>query len=228
MLVRVATYNVRSFRAGVRAAVEALGPHPDLVLVQECGPRLAVRRFAQALGMSFVSSHRPFRRVRNAVLYRDPPWRLASFDAPEFRRETRTLRRGFAAAGLRAGASRVVAVSAHLGLAPREREAHARELTDALVASDALVILGADLNEGPEGPAARWISERLYDAFAVRGRGSGLTFPASTPTARIDFVFVGEGIEIGGAAVPSDPAAGHASDHLPVVVELELGIEESR
>jgi endonuclease/exonuclease/phosphatase family metal-dependent hydrolase len=172
--------------------------------------------------MRFVSSHRPFRPVRNAVLFRDPPWSLTSFDAPELRRQGRTRSRGFVAAGLRAGTSKVVAVSAHLGLAPREREAHARELTDALMASDALVILGADLNEGPEGPAVRWISERLYDAFSSTGRDSGFTFPASEPTARIDFVFVGDGVGIRSAHVPLDRGARQASDHLPVVVELEL------
>jgi endonuclease/exonuclease/phosphatase family metal-dependent hydrolase len=222
VLIRVATYNVRSFRAGVGSAVDALAPRPDVVLVQECGPRRALGRFAGALGMRFVSSHRPFRRVRNAVLFREPPWSLTSFDAPELHRQGRTRPRGFVAAGLRGGTSKVVAVSAHLGLAPRERQAHARELTDALMAWDALVILGADLNEGPEGPAARWISERLYDAFSSMGDGSGLTFPAAEPTARIDFVFVGDGVGIRSAHVPSGRAASQASDHLPVVVEVEI------
>jgi len=67
-----ACYNVQSFRAGVDRAVEVLrSENPDLVLVQECGPRRTLRRFARAMEMEVVSSHRLLTRVRNA--FRSPP-----------------------------------------------------------------------------------------------------------------------------------------------------------
>ena len=43
-------------------------------------------------------------------------------------------------------------------LSDPERRRHARELTDGLAAAGAPVVLGVDLNEGPDGPAARWVS----------------------------------------------------------------------
>jgi endonuclease/exonuclease/phosphatase family metal-dependent hydrolase len=221
MHLRVVGYNVRSFRGGTDPVVQAVGPVPDLVLVQECGRRRAVRRFAGSLGMRSVSSHRPFRRVRNAVLH-PPQWRVLDVEAVEFTRRGNTAPRGFLAVHLRAGRVRLTAVSTHLGLAPQEREEHARELTDRLAGVDGPVILAADLNEGPEGGAARWIAERLFDGFAVAGRGSGATFPAGEPSARIDYLFVSEGIAVAQCHVVASTAAERASDHRPVVAELDV------
>jgi endonuclease/exonuclease/phosphatase family metal-dependent hydrolase len=221
MLVRVATYNVHGLRAGVEAAAEALGEPPGILFVQECGPKRVLRRLAAALGMEFVSSHRWFSRVKNAVLF-GPDWRLVKVEVVDLERRTRTQPRGYVAATLQAPASRLIAISAHLGLSPRERRAHARELTDAVLGLDDPVVLGADLNEGSEGDAARWISQRLYDAFTARPEGDGATFPAAAPTARIDYVFAGEGLRIRRCFVPGEEAVRRGSDHRPVVAELEL------
>jgi len=116
---------------------------------------------------------------------------------------------------------RLTAVSAHLGLGRREREQHARELTDYLAGIDGPVVLGMDLNEGPEGAAARWISERLFDTFDQVGEGDGASFPAPSPTARIDYVYVTGHFAMVGAWVPGGAVAATASDHRPVVAELE-------
>lgn len=218
----VGSYNALSFRSGVDAAVEALGDlAPDLLLVQECGPRRRVRRFAAALGLAVASSHRPFNRVRNAVLY-PASWRLLQMDVRDLRREGRTLRRGLVAAHLRyAPGERLVAVAAHLGLSARERRLHARELTDLLAAVDGALVLGVDLNEEPEGEAARWVAGRLYDAWPAGGEGSGVTFPARAPASRIDYLFVGPGVRVDAAWVrpAADPPP---SDHLPVLAEVML------
>jgi endonuclease/exonuclease/phosphatase family metal-dependent hydrolase len=220
--LRVAAYNVRSFRSGSDEVAGALEPEaPDVVLIQECGSRRAIRRFAASLGMEFASSHRLFNRVRNAVLYR-PEWHLAGVDVRDLSRQGRTLRRGLIAVHLRTMGVRLTAVSLHLGLAPGERERHARELTDLLAGIPGRIVVGADLNEGPGEPAARWISERLYDLFLQAGVGAGETFPASAPAARIDFVFGGEGVKAIEAWVPSTPAVAAASDHRPVVAEVDV------
>jgi endonuclease/exonuclease/phosphatase family metal-dependent hydrolase len=222
MVVRVVDYNVRSFRSGVDRAVEAIGPRPDFVLVQECGPRRAVRAFARTLGLENVSSHRLFRRVRNAVLY-PPHWRVTAVEVADFERRGRTAPRGFVAVQLRYQSDVMTLVSTHLGLAPREREQHARELTDWMAGRHGPLVVGADLNEGPDEPAARWIGQRLYDGFTIAGRGGGLTFPARLPTARIDYVFVGQGVRVLGCWVEGSEAAADVSDHRPVVAELEIG-----
>ena len=107
------------------------GERPDVLMLQECGSWFAVRRFARRMGMDATSTRRGFARVRNAVLFR-APWRLArgSPIIQELTRHEGTMRRGFIAAGLRSGGIGLTAVSVHLGLVPREREHHARELTD--------------------------------------------------------------------------------------------------
>jgi endonuclease/exonuclease/phosphatase family metal-dependent hydrolase len=116
----------------------------------------------------------------------------------------------------------LTAVSAHLGLSPHEREAHARELTDWLAGVEGPVILGLDLNESPEAPAARWLGGRVFDAFGHAGRGPGETFPARVPTARIDYLFVSEEIRPLRAWVSAAPDVVTASDHRPVIAELEV------
>jgi endonuclease/exonuclease/phosphatase family metal-dependent hydrolase len=217
-----ACYNVQSFRAGADRAVEALRPeNPDLVLIQECGPRRILRRFASAMEMEVVSSHRLFNRVRNAVLFRRP-WRLAGVEVHDLPREGQTYPRGFIVARLRARGVPLTAVAAHLGLVGLERQHHARQLTDHVAGIDGPLILGVDVNEGPEGPAVRWMGERLFDAGAHRGLGPPETFPARGPIARIDYVFVNEAASVIRCWVPSSQAAAEASDHRPVLVEVDI------
>jgi endonuclease/exonuclease/phosphatase family metal-dependent hydrolase len=194
---------------------------PDVVLLQECDGPLTLRRFAARMEMEVVSSHRPFSRVRNAVLY-GPAWRLGGVEIKTLTREGRTLRRGFIAAKLRQGGIRLTAASVHLGLAPGERERHARELMDLLARTEGHLILGGDINEGPEGAAARWVADRLYDLFAHVGDGSGETFPAPGPTARIDYLFASGGVKAATAWVPSGPDISRFSDHLPVMADVEI------
>jgi endonuclease/exonuclease/phosphatase family metal-dependent hydrolase len=222
-LVRVVGYNVRSFRtAGVGKVAEATaGLEPDLLLLQECGSKGALRRFARIMDMQFVSTHRPFRRVRNAVLY-PSPWRLTGFEVRDFPREGRTIRRGFVAASLRRPGLHLTAVAAHLGLAGRERRRHARQLTDFLAGVDGSVVLAVDLNEGPDAAATRWIADRLYDAFGSVDGEAAMTFPARTPTTRIDYLFVRDGLRVERAWVPQEPLFAGLSDHRPVVADLEF------
>lgn len=222
MQLVAASYNVQSFRAGVERAVEVLSAEePDLILLQECGPGRTLRRFAEAMGMKVASSHRLFSRVHNAVLFR-PTWRLSTVDVHDLPREGRTYPRGFVVARLRARGVPLTAVAAHLGLVGRERQHHARQLTDHLAGIDVPLILGVDVNEGPEGPAARWIGERLFDAGAHKGRGARETFPARGPIARIDYVYVNEAASVTRCWVPSTQAAVEASDHRPVLVEVDI------
>jgi endonuclease/exonuclease/phosphatase family metal-dependent hydrolase len=220
--LRVATYNVQSFRAGVEAVREVLAAlEPDVVLLQECRTRRAAEGLARLLGMDAVTSHRWLRRPRNGVLVR-PPWRVASVDVRDLPRTGRSLRRGFVVAHLRRVGARVAAVSVHLGLVGAERLLHARELTDFLASVEGPVLVGVDANEPPDGAAVRWIADRYFDAFAAVGGVGGETFPAGAPTVRIDYLFVREGVRVLSARAVAGPAVARASDHRPVVADLEL------
>jgi endonuclease/exonuclease/phosphatase family metal-dependent hydrolase len=218
----VATYNVRGFRDDVDRLVDAvhrLGP--DVLLLQETGPRRTLRRFAATLGMEVAAD--PWsplrRRVKDAVLVR-PPWRLTVARQHRFPGSGLLYPRGVLVARAdRPGAS-VWALSFHLGLRPAERTAHT-ELLLALAGglAEAPVVLGGDLNASPDERAPARIAERYADAWVAAGEGDGATFPARAPAARIDYLFAGPGLRVTATRVAEEPAA---SDHRPVVADLRL------
>lgn len=223
MRLTVGTYNVKGFRAGVgRVAAVVRDASPDLLLVQEAGRKRAFRRFCRELGMEFASSHRPFSRIRNAVAVR-PPWTVVRAEAQRLPRLGRTIPRGFVTVVVRRETTRVTVVCVHLGLAPRERVEHARIITDTLAVASGPVVIGGDLNEGPEGDAARWIAERFFDVWSLLDvADAGETFPATVPTARIDYLFVNDLLRPVDAVVTGGDAVQRASDHRPVLADLEL------
>jgi endonuclease/exonuclease/phosphatase family metal-dependent hydrolase len=69
------------------------------------------------------------------------------------------------------------------------------------------------------GRLTRW----LHDAWAVAGEGPAETIPAREPTTRIDYVLVSQGFSVERVSVPQDVVVARASDHRPVVADLELG-----
>lgn len=226
MRLRVASYNVKAFRLGfdgVFGVVRSLDA--DMVLIQESGPRHALRRLAAELEMERISDPvSPFRRrVKNAVLVR-PPWRAIAHRWHRFVGSRRRYPRGALAVQVGRAGRRVWVVSTHLGLGPRERLAHSGALIDLVDPLDAPVVLGGDLNETPDRAAVRRICERYRDAWEAAGegagKGQGMTFPAADPTVRIDYLFVSETIRV--ARIEVQPEATSASDHLPVVADLSL------
>ena len=106
----------------------------------------------------------------------------------------------------------------HQDAAVRARQAAAASSAVATLAGTGPRVLVGDLNEGPGGGVGAALEDNAWaDAWAVLHPGDpGPTFPASNPTARIDYVW------IAGALAPqaiertfAAPVAGvHASDHL--------------
>lgn len=222
MELRVVVWNAHGFRAGVPAAAEVLARHQaDVVLLNEVGwSGWRLRRLARALEGSVASGLRVLGPgVTNAVLVR-PPWRLLRSRTVSLLRRAGP-RRGIVAALIGRSGYRLTAASVHLGLSDPERLEHARDLTDRILPElRAPVLLGGDLNEPPERRAASWLADRLWDAFAQAGEGPGETFPSVDPRARIDYLLVPEGVGVARAFVDGDAA--EASDHLPLVADLEL------
>lgn len=129
-------------------------------------------------------------------------------------------RRGSVAARLhRAGASLVVA-SVHLGLDGDERLRHRAELVGLVdrFGSDVAACAG-DINEPPGGPAWNALAAEFVDA----GAGDDTpTFSVKDPRRRIDGVFVRGPVRLKSYRVVDGPDVMVASDHRPVVVDLEL------
>jgi endonuclease/exonuclease/phosphatase family metal-dependent hydrolase len=224
LTVRVVTYNVRGFRDGrdrVAAVVHELAP--DVLLLQETGPRRELRRFASSLGMRVARDPRtPFRRrVKNAVLVTDP-WMVGAVRLVRFERAVRWYPRGALVTRIRSDAGSVWAISVHLGLDGDERGEQVDELVR-LVESlgNDVVFVGGDLNATPDRPAVARLAAILRDAWHEAGEGDGETFPAVAPTDRIDYVFVRGSIQIRSVRVGA-PGAEAASDHLPVSAGLAL------
>lgn len=223
-VLRAVTYNVRGFRDGrVRVAAVVRKLDPDVLLLQETGSRRDLRRFADDVGM--VVARDPWsplrRRVKNAVLLAEP-WRIGSVELHRFPKARRWYPRGALVVRATADAETVWAVSVHFGLEGAERAGQAASLTALVKTFDGgSSIVGGDLNATPDMRATARIAATLRDAWSHAGRGDGLTFPAAAPTARIDYVFVGDASTIVRAAVGAEGAS-KASDHLPVVVDLRM------
>jgi endonuclease/exonuclease/phosphatase family metal-dependent hydrolase len=215
MRLRVMVWNVHGFRAGVRNVGEAVRRiEPDVLVLNETR-YLGVRlwRFARRVGMFGPAGTGVWRPIPNAVLSGDA-WRVVRGEKLVFPRTGRTIRRGVVTATLGRAGRRIDIASVHLGLSAKERIEHARVLTD-LLAGRHWVVIGGDLNEGPESAAASWIGDRYWDVCAD---GCGPTFPSGEPRARIDYLFVSAGIEVERAAVVRDADA--LSDHRPIVADL--------
>jgi endonuclease/exonuclease/phosphatase family metal-dependent hydrolase len=218
----VIVYNVKAFRLGLDRVTDVLRTlGPDLLLLQESGPRRSLRALGSDLEMQVAADPlSPLRRrVKNAVLAR-PPWRIISHRLYRLEGSERFYPRGAMVAQAGRAGRRVWAASAHLGLVPVERGRHARDLTGLLEELAGPIVLGMDLNETPERPSATWFARRYADAWAVAGAGDGPTFPSLDASARIDYLFVSQGVTVEDIHVAE--LAGAASDHLPIVADLSL------
>ncbi|HEX8846252.1 MAG TPA: endonuclease/exonuclease/phosphatase family protein [Pyrinomonadaceae bacterium] len=95
------------------------------------------------------------------------------------------------------------------------------QLLQALADLKGPLIIAGDFNDEPNGTSydlmQRSFTDGWRDAMKDEGR-DGLTYPADKPAKRIDYVFVSKDIHVRGAAVRQTLA----SDHLPLVVDLEL------
>jgi endonuclease/exonuclease/phosphatase family metal-dependent hydrolase len=225
---RVLVYNVHGFRSGVRPVAAVVAEEaPDVALLNEAKGRLQLWWFARKIGMK-VAAHglRLFGGVTNAVLLR-PPWRAVHAEVVRFPRTGRLHRRGIVIVRARRAGVPVTVAAIHLGLSDEERVRHAREATNALAGTPAPIVLGGDLNEGPTRNAAAWIADRFWDAWVPRdGRtveAAGETFPAREPRARIDYLFVSDGVRVERCWIAASPGAAEASDHLPLLGDVVVG-----
>lgn len=81
------------------------------------------------------------------------------------------------------------------------------------------LIVVADLNDVPAGSAYQLMRTKFDDAWVVsRAKGDGFSYPADKPVKRIDHIFTGKGVRAKKAWVIQTLA----SDHIPVVADVEL------
>lgn len=117
-------------------------------------------------------------------------------------------------------------INTHLGLVPKEQQRQAAALIgEEWMASEAFtapaVLLG-DFNASPFSKTYRMLSSVIRDGQIGAARPPTATFPSTFPFMRIDHVFLAGDIKVTSIESPFDPRARTASDHLPLVLELEV------
>lgn len=246
MKLRLLTYNVHKCIGGVdrrydpeRIRETIAHYEPDLVALQEvdqAARRSNVDSQVDLLGDLLGMRHRtwfPNVRVRgggqygNAILSRFPLTETTNIDLtipPKKRRSVLHARYRVRLPGKRGRHTRTIHVyNMHLGLSGIERKMQLRKFLDSQpfvgLHSDTPIIVCGDLNDvwGTLGP-------KLFNPAGFRGIGRPLrTFPAYAPVRALDGIYVRGDARIVNAQRGRVDIAKRASDHLPLIADLDIG-----
>lgn len=235
-MLRVVTYNVHRCRgmdrrtrpdrvAAVLRAIDA-----DVVALQEvigAGPRGAshIEEIGAALGMGWVMA--PARRLRghqfgNALLSRLPILHHAEHDLSWKTSEPRCMQR----ADIDVRGHRVHLYNVHLGTAILERRYQAQRLagivTDRHLAG-AKIVLG-DFNEWMKGLTTALLSRKLRSVDVQSYLKRRRTYPGLFPILHLDHIYYAGRLEVLGVEMPRTRLSLLASDHLPLVADVRVGV----
>lgn len=169
--------------------------------------------FASATGMrviSGVNAHDHRGRFGNAILTRFPVLAVRQIDLSIRGCEPR----GAIDADLLVHGRVIRVIATHLGLRASERRYQVQRLLEAFLGGedgrDGILIMG-DLNE--------WRGRRAGISTLDRQLGRApapRTFPSWMPILRLDRIYAGGAVMLGGTRVHRSPLARLASDHLPL------------
>lgn len=236
--LKVLSYNVRSLRDDPDAVARVMrAAAPDVALIQEA-PRFlrwrsACAALARRAGLVWVCGGRS--TGANLLLSTLAVRTVQRFDIP-FSDLARLHHRGAAVALLELAGARFAVAGTHLDLIEAPRLAHLQELAsfaERQLAGVPLVV-GGDLNAVPGSltwqRCARFGEDAWTAAAAAQpgeaggtsSAGPGGTYPAGNPVRRIDAVFADARLPVLRAEVLDSPDVRVASDHRPLLVELQL------
>ena len=223
--LRLLSYNVRSLRDDKAAVARIISAaEPDVVCVQEAPRFLRWRSKCAALartsGLVVVGGGR---KAGANLIMSSLRVDVESVHEIAFSTDPGLHHRGTAIALLTLGSSRFAVAGTHLDVKPEPRLRHVAELHAALqqlVPADVPAIVAGDVNDKPGSPVWSALSTARADAFAALGHP--FTSTARDPHQTIDGVFVDPAITVRSAHVLDEPDVLIASDHRPLLVELEL------
>jgi endonuclease/exonuclease/phosphatase family metal-dependent hydrolase len=126
---------------------------------------------------------------------------------------------GFLEATINFRGTRIRVFNTHLDYRsdPRVRQQQVLETLRYIGESSTPTLLFGDLNAPPDAPELQPLRARLRDAWPAPA-GPGFTYPSNAPVRRIDYVLTSPHFLVRDAKVPETIA----SDHRPVVIDLEL------
>lgn len=84
-------------------------------------------------------------------------------------------------------------------------------------------IIAGDFNEWSTGLTTRLLKTHYKSVEAKAHLGTKRTFPGILPVVHLDHIYYDSGFKLIGASVHRGRTALFASDHLPIVADLELG-----
>lgn len=238
---RLVTYNVHSCvgldgrLSPTRIARVLASLSPDVIALQEvdvCRARSGcvdqARAIADALEMELhfhAAIETTGEKYGNAILSRFPMMLryAALLPGQHGRREPR----GALWASLDLGEQAVDIVTTHLGLGTQERQLQMDELLGPHWLGhphrNPRCVFCGDFNSSPRSRVYKRVANRFTDAqLAIKGRRPGGTWFSPFPLARLDHVFVSAGLAVTDARVAATRLARVASDHLPLVVDIEV------
>ncbi|HXU64567.1 MAG TPA: endonuclease/exonuclease/phosphatase family protein [Polyangia bacterium] len=228
--LRIASYNIHQCvgtdrrRDPERVAAVLREIDADIVGLQEVDARpgvatdsMQMQYLAGALGLHAVAGPTIVRHdghYGNALLTRRPTLDVRRIELTVYRREPRAA----IDADLDVGGHVVRMIVTHLGLLPGERRIQVRRLLEALQSNgSAATILCGDINEWfAVGRPLRWLHARLGRTAAVR------TFPSFWPVFALDRLWVSPRADLAQFRAHITPASRVASDHLPLVADIDL------
>ncbi len=174
-------------------------PSPFLIERERCG--------------NVILSHYPIRLVKASGLRRPRRWRAPA-------------RRGVLWVEVMAGGSSIQIITTHLGLTPRERLYQAKVLTGPEwlqhPACSPPAALCGDFNAQPGSTVHHLIGGLLRNAELCCPPLPKKTWPSIYPVMGLDHLFVSADLVVTGVKAPSTDLTRLASDHLPLVVDLQI------
>jgi endonuclease/exonuclease/phosphatase family metal-dependent hydrolase len=229
VLLRLLTYNVRSLRDdGIAVSRVIRDCQPDVVCIQEAPRFLRWRSLAAGLarrsGLVVVGGGRP--AGANLLLSSlgvdvERTWDIA------LSQDAGLHHRGASVALMSVRGARFAVAGTHLDLRESARVRHVDEIEAALqsvlgetaVLGGVPTILAGDINDVAGSATWAALTRARRDAGAVSGQP---TFPAVEPRRRIDGIFVSDQVQVVSCQVLDSPDVRMASDHRPVLAELEI------
>lgn len=239
--IRIMTYNVHSCigmdaKVSPQRIARVIACYkPDIVALQELDvgrPRThaidQAHSIARYLEMEFhfhAALHIEEGRYGNAVLTHLPMQLRKAEHLPTLSNRPELEPRGALWVSIDAYGTQLQLINTHLGLRRKERKAQVQHLLSERWLDhpdcQSPVILCGDFNTSPNSNEWHQLHKRLPDAqLRLANHTPKNTFFSRLPSTRIDHVFIDSSIKVLGVETPSSEMVQLASDHLPLIVEL--------
>lgn len=236
------TYNIQSGGGNLARVAEVIRQaNPDLAALQEVDVHWADR--SSFVDEAEALSSQLGMQVRFARIYQLPPLQpgpaprefgvalLSRFPIVGWRNDSLTRLStqdpnpvparmpGLLEATVNVNGTRVRVFNTHLDYRadPSVRKRQVAEMVADIDSSRVPTLVFGDLNAGPNADELRPLLARLHDSWPASA-GPGFTYPSTSPNKRIDYVLTTSAFRV----VRADVLATEASDHRPLVVDLQM------